>query len=209
MKRKILFFLILTAAAAFFLSSCATAPTTTADNGATFKSFKEYSNQNFNIREYITGMKKGGHNLLIWQNPSADLSKYKSVKLTYFDGKLLPQQNEFSYLPFIKQFNLYLKQAVRIPNNDSRGLRVEGAIVECDPGSRAARAWVGMGAGKAAAGVVCEVYEPGASKAVMRIYTRDTGSGGMWGGDSASMMNQIFSILATRLSAKIEEKVGK
>jgi len=82
--------------------------------------------------------------------------------------------------------------------------------VECNPGSRAARAMVGLGAGKAGCGVVCEIYEPGASKPVIRIYTRDTASsGGVWGGDSVSMLNHILTVLATRLSAKIEEKVGQ
>ena len=157
---------------------------------------------------YYAGMKKGGHNLLIWQDSSVDLSKYKSVKVTYFGGRLLPEQDQFSYQPFIKRFNLDFKGSFRIPKADARGLRVEGAIVECDPGSRAARYAVGWGAGKAAAGVVCEVYEPGASKPVIRIYTRDTGSGGTWGGDSSSMLNHILQVLATRLSAKIEETVG-
>jgi len=31
----------------------------------------------------------------------------------------------------------------------------------------------------------------------------------MWGGDSVSMLNHILTVLATRLSAKIEEKVGQ
>ncbi|MBW1641424.1 MAG: DUF4410 domain-containing protein [Deltaproteobacteria bacterium] len=210
MNRKRAICLILTLATALFLAGCATTPDTAMDSGATFKSFKDYPDHTFNPKEYYAGMKKGGHNLLIWQDPSADLSKYKSVKITYFDGRLLPEQTEFSYSPFIKRFNLDFGQSFRIPKNDSRGLEVEGAIVECNPGSRAARAMVGLGAGKAGCGVVCEIYEPGASKPVIRIYTRDTASsGGVWGGDSVSMLNHILTVLATRLSAKIEEKVGQ
>ncbi len=201
---------ILVMAIGLFLSGCATSPDSAA-NSASFKSFKDYNypSNSFNIKEYKAGMTKGGHNLLIWQDPSANLSRYKSVNVTYFDGKLLPEQSQFSYLPFIKRFNLDFTQSLRIPKDDPRGLRIEGAIVECNPGSRAARAWVGMGAGKAAGGVVCEMYEPGASKPVIRIYTRDTASGGAWGGDSTSTLNHILSVLATRLSAKIEETVGK
>jgi hypothetical protein len=163
----------------------------------------------FNPKEYIQGMEKGGHRLLIWQDPSADLSQYNSVKVTYFDGRLLPKQDKFSYAPFVKRFNLDFGGSFRIPKDDNRGLRVEGAIVECNPGSRAARYMVGFGAGKSAAGVVCEIYEPGASMPVIRIYTRDTASGGAWGGDSVSMLNHILKVLATRLSAKIEEKIGQ
>lgn len=209
MKKNGMLFLSLTVAMALFLSSCATTPNSTTGSSATFKSFKDYPDHVFNVKEYVAGMKKGGRNLLIWQDPSANLSKYKSVKITYFGERLLPQQTEFSYAPFIKRFNLDFSGSFRIPKKDSRGLRVEGAIVECDPGSRAARMWGGFGAGKAACGVVCEVYEPGAKRPVIRIYTRDTGSGGVWGGDSASMLNHILSVLATRLSAKIEETVGK
>lgn len=209
MNRKRIFFLVLTIAMAIFLSGCATTTPSATGSSVTFKSFKDYPDHVFNPKEYYTGMKKGGSNLLIWQDLSVDLSKYKSVKVTYFDGRLLPEQTEFSYSPFIKRFNLDFGSSFRIPKNDPGGLRVEGAIVECNPGSRAARAWVGMGAGKAGCGVVCEVYEPGASKPVIRIYTRDTGSGGVFGGDSASMLNHILTVLATRLSAKIEDTVGK
>lgn len=209
MNRKRVICLILTIVMAVFLSGCATTTSSTAGSSSPGKSFKDYPDHVFNPKEYYAGMIKGGRNLLIWKDPSADLSKYKSVKVTYFDGRLLPEQSQFSYAPFIKRFNLDFKHSFRIPKNDPRGLRVEGAIVECNPGSRAARAWVGMGAGKAGAGVVAEVYEPGAKEPVIKIYTRDTASGGAWGGDSVSMLNHIFSVLATRLSAKIEESVGR
>jgi len=208
-KRKRTMYLILTLATAVFLTGCATTPDTATDSSASFKSFRDYPDHTFNPKEYYAGMIKGGHRLLIWQDPSADLSKYNSVKITYFDGRLLPKQNKFSYAPFIKRFNLDFGQSFRIPKNDTRGLQVEGSVVECNPGSRAARYMVGFGAGKAGCGVVCEVYEPGASKPVIRIYTRDTASSGMWGGDSVSMLNHILKVLATRLSAKIEEKVGQ
>lgn len=204
MSRKKILFLILTVTTIFFMVGCASTPDSAV---VASKSFKDYPDHAINIREYIQGMKKGGHNLLIWQDPSADLAKYKSVKVTYFGGQLLPEQNQFSYTPFIKRFNLDFKNSFRIPKNSARGLRIEGAIVECDPGSRAARMWGGYGAGKAAVGVVCEVYKPGVSKPVIKIYTRDTASGGAWGGDSVSMLNHIMQVLATRLSAKIEDTI--
>ncbi len=165
---------------------------------APFISFKNYPDHVFNVREYINGMRKGGHNLLIWRDTSVNLSQYSSVKVTEFGGRLLPQQNVFSYDPYIALFNSVFKSSFR-PN----ALLIEGAVVECNPGSRAARYWVGMGAGKSAGAVVCEVYEPGKSQPCIRIYTRDTGSSGSWGGDSVSMLNNIFSQLATRLSTTL------
>ena len=81
-------------------------------------------------------------------------------------------------------------------------------MVECNPGSRAARYWVGFGAGKAAGAVVCEVYEPGKTNPCIRIYTRDTGSMGSFGGDSVAMLNHILSQVATRLATTLNTTVG-
>ena len=176
----------------------------TGTTSAPFISFKNYPDHAFNVREYINGMQKGGHNLLIWRDPSVNLSQYSSVKVTEFGGRLLPQQNVFSYDPYIALFNSVFKSSFKPPQTGApNALLVEGAVVECNPGSRAARAWVGMGAGRAGGAVVCEVYEPGKSQPCIRIYTRDTGSSGSWGGDSSAMLNNIMSQLATRLAATL------
>lgn len=175
---------------------------------APFISFKNYPDHAFNVREYINGMQKGGHNLLIWRDPSVNLSQYSSVKTTEFGGRLLPQQNVFSYDPYIALFNSVFKSSYKPSQTDApNALLIEGAVVECNPGSRAARAWVGYGAGRAGAAVVCEVYEPGKSQPCIRIYTRDTGSSGNWGGDSASMLNNIMSQLATRLATTLNTQL--
>ena len=171
---------------------------------APFISFKNYPDNVFNVREYIKGMQKGGHNLLIWRDPSVNLSQYSSAKVTEFGGRLLPQQNVFSYDPYIALFNSVFKSSFKPSQTDApNALLIEGAVVECNPGSRAARYWVGMGAGRAGGAVVCEVYEPGKSQPCIRIYTRDTGSSGSWGGDSVAMLNNIMSQLATRLAANL------
>ena len=100
-------------------------------------------------------MEKGDHNLLIWQDPSADLMKYHAVNMTNFVGRLLPVQNSYSYDPFITAFNQNFQNSLSLPKGDSENaLRIEGAVVECNPGSRAARYIVGFGAGKAAGGIV-------------------------------------------------------
>jgi hypothetical protein len=175
------------------------------------KSYKDYPDNTFNVREYIQGMTKGARNVLIWQDPAADLKKYRSVKVTDFGGQLLPVQNVFSYDPFVSSFNATFQSSLKLPKEEaSDALRIEGAVVECNPGSRAARAWVGFGAGRAAGAVVCEIYEPGASQPCMRIYVRDTGSsGGSWGGNSLGMLNHIFYTVANRLSTFLEVRIGR
>ncbi len=179
---------------------------------ASFTTFKNYPDNSFHlkVKEYINGMQKGGHNLLIWKSPGTNLSQYSSVKITEFGGRLLPQQNVFAYDPYIALFNSVFRSSVRLPQKDSPdSLLIEGAVVECNPGSRAARAWVGMGAGRAGGAVVCEVYEPGKASPSIRIYTRDTtAAGGSWGGDSSSMLNNILSQVATRLATTLNTTVA-
>lgn len=169
-------------------------------SSASSKSFKSYPDYTFNVKEYTNGMKKGGHNLLIWTDPAVNLSQYRSVKLTEFGGRLLPQQSAFSYDPFIAVFNSVFRSSLKLRQEESPdSLLIEGAVVECNPGSRAARAWVGMGAGRAGGAVVCELYEPGKTNPCVRIYTRDTGASGAWGGDSVGLLNNIMSANGTRL----------
>jgi hypothetical protein len=190
-------------------SSTSSATPGTGTTSAPFISFKNYSDHVFNVREYINGMQKGGHNLLIWKDPSVNLSQYNSVKVTDFGGRLLPQQNVFSYDPFITVFNATFRSSLKLSQTDApNALRIEGAVVECNPGSRAARAWIGMGAGRAAGAVVCEIYEPGKSQPCIRIYTRDTGSSGNWGGNSIAMLNNIFTEDAIRLAATLNTQLS-
>ena len=86
-------------------------------------------------------------------------------------------------------------------------LRIEGSLVECNPGSRAARYLVGMGAGKAAVAGVIEVFEPGKKRPSLRLYARDTASAGGFGGDSVSMMNHIINVLAVRMTSVLEGRI--
>jgi hypothetical protein len=179
------------------------------------KSFKDYPDHAFNATEYVQGMKwwinRFSH-LLIWQDPTVDLTKYTAVKVTDFDGRLLPEQTAFSYDEFIAVFNSTF-QGSRTPTKEGspNTLLIEGAVVECNPGSRAARYFVGSRIGfgkigKAAGGVVCEVYEPDKTQPCIRIYTRETedrfGSFG-FGGDSVAMLHQIFTELGNRLGAAL------
>jgi hypothetical protein len=69
------------------LNGCRSAPpaTTSSTPGVqnTVKSFKDYPDHAFNPREYIMGMVRGGHNVLIWQDPSVNLRKYRSVSVAF------------------------------------------------------------------------------------------------------------------------------
>ncbi len=173
-------------------------------------SFKSYPDHSFhmNVKQYINGMKKGGSNLLIWKDPSVNLSQYSSVKVTEFGGRLLPEQNAFSYDSYISLFNSVFKSSLKLDQKESPdSLLIEGAVVECNPGSRTARYMVGFGAGKSAGAVVCEVYEPGNLNPCIRIYTRDTGSMGTFGGNSVAFLNQIFNVIATRLATTLNTTI--
>lgn len=192
-----------------FLLSCATSPDPATLRGDMFKSYKDYPDHVFNVNEYVKGMKKGDHNLLIWRDTLADLSKYKSVNITYFDGRLLPDQKDVSYLPYIKEFNKNFSQSFKIRKNDKRGLRVEGAIVECNLGRPNVKAMFRTGEDKTYGGVVCEIYEPGSSIPVIRMFTRDTATGGAMADDSNALMNHIFQRTANRLSKNIELQIGQ
>jgi hypothetical protein len=220
MKMRLYLFYILVSGLAIALMSggviaeetstaTADAPAATGTTPAPIISFKNYPDHVFNVREYINGMQKGGHNLLIWKDPSVNLSQYSSVKVMDFGGRLLPQQNAFSYDPYITVFNSTFRSSLKLSQTDApNALLIEGAVVECNPGSRAARAWVGMGAGRAGGAVVCEIYEPGKSQPFIRIYTRDTGSSGSWGGNSIAMLNNIFTEDAMRLAATLNTLLG-
>jgi hypothetical protein len=176
----------------------------------TFTTFKNYPDNSFHlkVREYINGMQKGGHNLLIWRDPTVNLSQYGSVKVTEFGGRLLPQQTVFSTDPYVALFNSVLKSSLKLNQKESSdALLIEGAVVECNPGSRAARAWVGFGAGRAGGAAVCEIYVPGKPNPCIRIYTRDTGASGNWGGNSVLMLNNIMTVIATRLATTLNTTV--
>jgi hypothetical protein len=213
-QRYIYYFIIASTAIALMSAGVIAEDKPTSASGTTsaqFISFKNYPDHTFNVREYIQGMKKGGHNLLVWQDPSVNLSQYSAVKVTDFGGRLLPQQNVFSYDPYIALFNSVFKSSLSLKMTQAESpdaLLIEGAVVECNPGSRAARYWVGFGAGKSAGAVVCEVYEPGKSQPCIRIYTRETGSSGSFGGNSVAMLNNIMSQVATRSATTLNTTIG-
>ena len=179
------------------------------DNYITFKNYPDHT-FNLKAKQYVSGMRRGGHNILVWRDPEVDFSQYASVVVTDFDGRLLPQQNVFSYDPFITVFNATFKGSLQLNQQDSAdALLIEGAVVECNPGNRAARALVGFGAGRAGAAIVCEVYQPGEARPCMRIYTRDTSaSSASYGGNSVMILNNLMTVLAQRLAGTLNANIA-
>jgi hypothetical protein len=209
MRNKYMQYLMSAVVILGLLIGCRSAPPPAPSTQLPVKSFKDFPDHFFNPREYIVGMVKGGHNILIWQDPSVNLRRYSSIRVADFDGRLLPVQHVFSYDPFISSFNATFQSSLRLPKKESSdGLRIEGMVVECNPGSRAARAWVGFGAGRVAGAVACEVYEPDNPRPIIRVYVRDTASGGTFGGDSVAMLNHIFFSVAQRLSTTLQARIG-
>jgi hypothetical protein len=206
LKKHSIYLITLVVLIPFFVAGIGTLSWCQTDAG---KSFKDYPDNTFNVREYVSGMSKGGHNLLMWVDPSVDFSQYKSANVSDFGKRLLPVQTKFSYDPTLQHLNTSFKNNLKTTKTQSTSaLRIEGEMVECNPGSRGARLFVGMGAGKVAGSVACEVYVPGKSQPVMRIYARDTSS---WdaGSDSFMILNNIFSQVAFRVAAVLDARIGK
>ncbi len=207
MKRNALY-ILLCAAVVFALNGCGGANSGGGSSLAPdqVKALIDFPDKAFDAKAYVHGM--GGENrVYVWQDPAADLSGYRSATMGRFSGRLLPAQDRFSYEPYIKSLEGAVRDSLDIKSGGT--LRIEGSLVECNPGSRAARYLVGMGAGKAAVAGVIEVFEPGKSRPSLRLYARDTASAGGFGGDSVGMMNHIINVLAVRLTTVLEGRVDK
>ncbi len=205
MKLNVLYVLLCTAVV-FALNGCGGASSGGGSSLAPdqVKALSDFPDHGFNAKAYVRGM--GGENrVYVWQDPAADLGKYRSATLTRFSGRVLPAQGKFSYDPYIKSFQGSIRDSLDIKPGGP--LRIEGSLVECNPGSRAARYLVGMGAGKAAVAGVIEVFEPGKKRPSLRLYARDTASAGGFGGDSVSMMNHIINVLAVRMTSVLEGRI--
>lgn len=211
MKNILYAFLIMTTV--LMLNGCAG---TTSDSGVAItlapeqvSKLSDFNDHQFNHKVYLKGMLKVGHNILVWQDPKANLGEHQIVNVQGPSDRYLPVNPNLAHKPYLKSFRGFFDSNFDLKESASKNsLRIETAVVECNPGSRAARIWVGMGAGRAAATVVVEVYELGKDTPVLKIYTRDTASIGMFGGDSASMLNHIFQVMAVRVTADLEGRIN-
>ena len=135
MAKKHLQYLLLLSLFFVFLFACAsrqsTISTASTGNHATFKSFTDYPDHAFNVKDYIKAMEKGGHNLLLRQDPSVNLKQYHSVNISKFGKRLLPEQNRFSYSPCTMNFNRTFENSIAIKRSSSKNaLRIKGELVE-------------------------------------------------------------------------------
>lgn len=206
MKRNALY-ILLCAAVVFALNGCGGAGS--GGGGASLapgqiKSLADFPDQGFDAKAYVYGM-SGENRVYVWQDPDTDLGGYRSATMGKFSGRLLPAQTRFAYEPYIKSLEGAVRDSLDIKPGGK--LRIEGSLVECNPGNRAARYLVGMGAGKTAVAGVIEVFEPGKSRPSLRLYARDTASMGGFGGDSVGMMNHIINVLAVRLTTVLEGRI--
>ncbi len=207
---KNILYALLVVAAVFTLNGCGgTSSTNTVAlaPGAVSK-LSDFSPNAFNYKAYTRGMSKAARNTLVWADPAANLGSFHSIQIEGPTDNYLPVNPNLIHEPYVKSFGGFFDNNLDLQQSDSSSsLRVVTAVVECNPGSRAARYWVGMGAGKAVATVVVEVYEPGRSTPSLKIYSRDSASAGGFGGDSMSMMNHIFQVMAVRVTTVLEGRI--
>ncbi|TVM19226.1 hypothetical protein DPQ33_02370 [Oceanidesulfovibrio indonesiensis] len=175
---------------------------------AQVKTIADFPDHGFNADAYIQGMVKGAPNLLVWQDPAANLRSYNTIDLQASDSpRYVPVIQGFSPTPFIKTYVNGIENYLSSVPKDPNGLRVVSYVVECTPGNRGARFIVGFGAGKAAGAAVVEIYEPGKSEPSMRIYCRETAS---WSpADSFSLLDHIFQTVANRTGNFLLQALGK
>jgi hypothetical protein len=168
----------------------------------------DFSPNQFDHKVYVRGMAKVARNTLYWQDPDARLGDFQFVNTQGPSAQYLPVNPNFIHEPYVRAFADFFENNLDLQQKSSGNtLLVKTAVVECNPGSRAARYWVGLGAGKAAVTVVVEVYEPGRDTPSLKIYARDTASAGAFGGDSMSMMNHIMQVIAVRVTTVLEERI--
>ncbi len=168
----------------------------------------DFQPNGFNYKVYTKGMSKVARNTLYWQDPNASMGDYHAITVEGPSDTYLPINANIAHKSNVESFGRLFDSYLDLKQSSSgKTLRVVLAVVECNPGSRAARYWVGMGAGKAAGTVVVEVYEPGKSTPSLKLYARDTASMGGFGGDSVSMMNSIYEAIAKRLTTVLEGRI--
>ncbi len=146
--------------------------------------------EDFNHKKYKKGMKRFRRSTtnLYWVDPAADLTKYNSIVFSDFKSTYIENKKKFG--PYIEEFNENLRTSLRLKKSKNAKLRLVGEVVECNPGSGALRYMIGWGAGKSAATVVCEVYEPGKDTPSLCMYSRSTDSGSF-----GSSQNKLINIL--------------
>jgi hypothetical protein len=73
----------------------------------------------------------------------------------------------------------------------ARHLRVRGQVSKFDPGSQAARYWVGFGAGHARVEIVCEILDGDTGEVLASLTQARVSSGGLFGGGYDALLQKL------------------
>ena len=154
---------------------------------------------------------------MVWVDPSFDMKQYDTIVIERPDTSSLPTPAKFDYSEFAKTFQLNLLAQIKqsgtfkyvFSNKDmlgetKRALVVKSEIVELNPGSAAARFWVGFGAGRAAVAAQASMYVlingPVTQSAVLKWSGRKLGVSSL---DSMAMLNKGMIGLSELLNSYI------
>ena len=95
------------------------------------------------------------------------------------------------------------------PTAPGRSLTMKAIVVEAKPGNRLARYLVGiMGAGKASASIVVEIFEPNQKRPTMRFYGKGSRGSGKYGGDSQALLQDIITDLAETIASRLSKELA-
>ncbi len=129
---------------------------------------------------------------MVWSKPGLDLKQYDAIIVERPDISKLPTPAKFDYDTYARTFQMNLVAQIKLgklfkdvytfKDSDLAGKKVlllKSQIEELNPGSAAARFWIGFGAGKAAVGIKSMLLESKdgteASGILMKWYGRKLG----------------------------------
>ena len=140
------------------------------------------------------------------------LSDYDNVTVQPFNSAdvPMPDKDNNTYQPTMdaqSKFNeRYLAQVqedfkpLLVSDSDKsisgKTLLIRGSLVQLDPGSKAARYFVGFGAGHATVGIKCELVDAKSGTVLVEMTQARAGSGGMFGGGYNKLLRELTEEVA-------------
>ena len=139
------------------------------------------------------------------------LSDYKTIEIMPFtnEGVKLPDKDDNSYDSAVRALkespeyfagglNGLLDQKVYLAEEQAESKKagtmiIRGKVTVMDPGSRAARYWVGFGAGAARTEIECEVVDAKTGEVLLRFTQQRRSGVGAYGGDYVELMQRSLN----------------